>query len=120
LQKSRPTHSTEINGKRYIWFTERLWKLAQGLPEFDLEVESLQELDRDCWFGAGSTPTIRAVATHCKRINEVDSKFPIIINANGRLMDGGHRLARAWLAGHKTIKAVQFVEMPEPDQIKDL
>ncbi len=35
-------------------------------------------------------------------------------------MDGGHRLARALLEGDKTIKAVQFVEMPEPDAIEDL
>jgi hypothetical protein len=65
-------------------------------------------------------PTIREVATHCRRINEVDTTFPIIINDDGRLMDGGHRLARALLDGRKTIKAVQFKEMPEPDAVEDL
>jgi hypothetical protein len=35
-------------------------------------------------------------------------------------MDGGHRLARALLEGNKTIKAVQFAQMPKPDAIEDL
>ena len=113
-------HSTERDGKRYIWYTERLWKLAKDLPEFDIEVESFQELDRDCWFGKGKTPTIREVASHCRRINEVNTQIPVVINDNGRLMDGGHRLARALLEGSKTIKAVQFSEMPDPDIIEEL
>ena len=120
MPMDRQTHSTEIAGKRYIWFTERLWALARELPEFDIEVERFQELDQDCWFGRGRAPTIREVAAHCKRINQVDTGFPVVIIENGRLMDGGHRLARALLEGTKTIKAVQFAQMPVPDAIEDL
>jgi len=32
-------------------------------------------------------------------------------------MDGGHRLAKAWLLGHTHAKAVQFVVDPEPDYV---
>ncbi|MCY3714091.1 MAG: hypothetical protein OXH02_12450 [Gemmatimonadetes bacterium] len=85
------THSTESNGKRYIWYTERLWELAKGLPEYDVDVVHFEELDRDCWFGEGRTPTIREVADHCRRINETDLEYPVIVNDNGRLMDGGGR-----------------------------
>ena len=85
-RRRRQTHSTEIKGKRYIWYTDRLWKLAQDLPEFEVEVESFQELDQDCWFSTGRTPTIREVAAHCKRINEANTEFPVIINENGRLI----------------------------------
>lgn len=119
-RRKRQTHSTEIKGKRYIWYTDRLWKLAQELPEFEVEVEGFQELDQDCWFSTGRTPTIREIAAHCKRINEANAEFPVIINENGRLMDGGHRLARALLEGTTTIKAVQFAQMPEPDIIEDI
>ena len=119
-RRKRQTHSTEIKGKRYIWYTDRLWKLAQDLSEFEVEVESFQELDWDCWFGTGRVPTIREVAAHCKRINEANTEFPVIINENGRLMDGGHRLARALLEGATMIKAVQFAQMPEPDIIEDI
>lgn len=118
--RRRETHSTRVGGKRYIWYTERLWKLARELPEFEIEVESLQELDRDCWFGTGRVPTIREVAAHCRRINEVNTEFPVILNEKGGLMDGGHRLARALLEGSKTIKAVQFAQTPEPDVIEEI
>jgi len=32
---------------------------------------------------------MRAVAAHCARINAVDRSWPIILNADGSLMDGG-------------------------------
>ena len=120
MQRPRHTHSTERHGKRYIWYTERLWKLAKGLPEYEVDVESFRELDRDCWFGEGRAPTIREIAEHCRRINETEPHYPVIINDNGQLMDGGHRLARALLEGRKTVKAVRFKEMPEPDEVKEL
>ena len=120
MRRPRHTHSTERDGKRYIWYTERLWYLAKDLPEYDVDVERFAELDRDCWFGVGRAPTIREVAEHCRRINEADPEIPVIVNDNGRLMDGGHRLARALLEGRKTVKAVRFEEMPEPDEVEEL
>lgn len=120
MQRPTHTHSTERDGKRYIWYTERLWLLAKDLPEYEAEVEHFEELDRDCWFGESRTPTIREIAAHCRRINEADPRIPVIINENGRLMDGGHRLARALLEGRKTVKAVRFEEMPTPDEVVDL
>ena len=120
MRRPSQTHSTERDGKRYIWYTERLWKLAKDLPEYDVDVESFAELDRDCWFGEGRTPTIREVAEHCRRINHADPEIPVIVNDNGRLMDGGHRLARALIEGRRRVKAVRFEEMPEPDEIEEL
>lgn len=32
-------------------------------------------------------------------------------------MDGGHRLAKAWILGLKEIQAVQFEVDPEPDEV---
>ncbi len=32
-------------------------------------------------------------------------------------MDGGHRVAKAWMAGHDEIAAVRFPVTPEPDEI---
>jgi hypothetical protein len=44
--------------------------------------------------------------------------YPIILSSEGLLMDGGHRLAKAWLLNQKEIKAVQFEFNPEPDEIR--
>jgi len=79
-------------------------------------IAEIAELDEDCWFD-GRNPTIRDVAEHARRIQEADLAHPVILAADGGLMDGGHRLARAWLEGRKTIAAVRFAVDPEPDWV---
>lgn len=44
---------------------------------------------------------------------QVDLAYPIILGADGRVMDGMHRIARALLDGLPTIRAVQFVVQPD-------
>jgi hypothetical protein len=100
-----------------VWYTERLWQLARELPVKTIAVADIAELDQDCWFGPSHVPTCRAVAQHAQRIWEADLAYPIILSADGRLMDGGHRLAKAWLLGLPDIHAVQFASDPEPDYI---
>jgi hypothetical protein len=113
-------HSTIRDGKRLVWYTQRLWSEASTLNPFDLELSSIQELDQDCWFGSGISvrkPTLREVASHCQRINSADLEWPIILNVDGSLMDGGHRVCRALIEGRTTVRAVQFAVMPEPDEV---
>lgn len=112
-------HSTIRDGKQLVWYTENLWIQASDLSPFEIDVSSIKELDEDCWFGQ-KKPTLREIARHCKKINNASLKYPIILNADGSLMDGGHRLCKAILEGRKTIKAVQFPSMPEPDEIHEL
>lgn len=115
--KRTPKHSRVVDGKRHIWYVPRLWALSADLPVIEIAVESVVALDVDCWFGPEVEPTIRKVALHCKRIVDADLNYPIILHADGSLMDGGHRLAKALMAGHEKIRAVRFEETPEPDEI---
>jgi hypothetical protein len=55
------------------------------------------------------------VAEHARLINEAELRHPIILGADGRVMDGMHRVAKAYLAGRATIRAVQLPVDPEPD-----
>ena len=110
-------HSRAIPGGRAVWFTQRLCELAAGLPVEDVPVGAIAEFDQVCWFGPQAPPTCRAVAEHARRIEAADLAHPIILSASGQLMDGGHRLAKAWLAGHAVIRAVRFLEDPVPDYI---
>jgi len=48
-------------------------------------------------------------------IQDVELSYPIILGSDGRVMDEMHRIARAILEGHTRIRAVQFVDEPEPD-----
>ncbi len=105
-------HSKIIGNKRFIWFTKRLWTLADGLEVFDAKVSEFAELDLDCWFGTEYEPTLRKVTAHSVKINEASLDHPVILNHDGSLMDGGHRLCKALILGHTTVRAVQFSEIP--------
>jgi hypothetical protein len=112
-------HSRLTTRGRYVWFTERLWQLAVNLPVKRVALDRIAEFDRDCWFGDTHPPTCRAVAIHARKIYEADLSYPIILSSEGFLMDGGHRIAKAWLLGLKDICAVQFETDPEPDEMLD-
>lgn len=112
----REKHTTTREGKRLLWYTERLWELAKNLEPFYVPLDKIAELDKNCWFGARE-PTLREVAKHAKRISEADLSYPIILNDDGSLMDGGHRICKALIEGQTSILAVKFAEMPTPDDI---
>lgn len=97
-----------------VWMVERLWAAAKSLPVKRVPIDEIAEFDRDCWFD-GKAPTCREVAEHMKRIQSADLEQPVILSADGMLMDGVHRVAKAWLLGMQTINAVQFQQTPEPD-----
>jgi hypothetical protein len=98
------------------WDVDRLVELTKHFPARDVTVEALGELDRP-WTGDGEAQTWRELLAHIRLIHEADLSFPIILAANGEVMDGRHRIAKAALEGRSTIKAVQFAEDPPPDHI---
>jgi hypothetical protein len=110
-------HSHLVDGGRGFWWTERLWAEAAGLPVRRVRIDDIAEFDQDCWFG-GRAPTGRQVAEHARRIEVADLRFPVILAADGSLMDGGHRIARAWIDGRTEVDAVRFEVDPEPDWIE--
>lgn len=57
------------------------------------------------------------MAYHVKAVNESDLKYPIILDWNGSIADGRHRLIKALILGHSTIKCVRMNERPNPDRI---
>ena len=112
------TYSVFKNGKLHVWEAERLWDLSRELPIKTVPLSNITNFDDVCWFHSSrAKPTCRAVATHAKRIYDADLSLPIVLSANGIMMDGMHRVAKAWLLGMEEIQAVQFLEDPQPDQI---
>jgi ParB-like chromosome segregation protein Spo0J len=102
-----------INGF-YAWDVDRLVELSQGLPVIDVELNKINDLDEQF---KGKFPTYRSIAEHMKLVEETDLKYPIILSKDGLVMDGMHRVIKALLLGHKTIKAVQFKEDLKPDYV---
>ena len=110
-------HSRLTENGTLIWYSERLWRLSAECPIKEIAINSIREFKQNCWFSEDSPPTCKAVAIHARKIYETDLSYPIILSADGHLMDGGHRLAKAWLSGNERIRAVQFTVDPEPDII---
>ena len=93
---------------------QQLWDMAAGLPIRKVRVRDLNALDEVRWFSEGMNklPTCRAVAEHARDIYEADFLFPIILSPSGIVLDGMHRLCKAFLQGMEEIDAVQLDAMP--------
>ena len=98
----------------YAWDVDELVKLSEVLPIVDIDLSSIKELDEQLKEN-GKSATYRSIAEHMKLVEETDLTYPIILSKDGSVMDGMHRVIKALLLGHKTIKAVQFKEDLKPD-----
>lgn len=97
------------------WDVDRLVRLSTNLPRQQIALSEIRELDEAYWFE--DAPSCRSVVEHARLIAEADLRHPIILAADGGVMDGMHRVARAMLDGLSTIEAVRFEDNLEPDYI---
>ena len=102
----------------YAWDVDRLLDLSNAIEVVDVRLDEIAELDEEYWFaGSIERPTCRKIVEHCALIESADSSYPVILCADGRIMDGMHRVGKALLEGRKTIKAVKFTTTPAPDYV---
>jgi len=100
------------------WDVDRLIELSTALPRRAVPLDAIDELDEVYWFGGeDDRPTCRTVIAHARLIQQAALRYPIILSASGRVMDGMHRVGKALLQGHTTIDAVQFDTDPAPDYV---
>lgn len=95
------------------WSVARLFELARTLPVMDIPLDHLNI--NYCY----DNLNLREMAMHMKAVNDADLSFPIIIDENGDVMDGRHRIMKAMLTGAESIKAVRFEENPSPCQVTE-
>jgi len=107
-----PKDQMAIIGKRG-WSVPKLFELSRDLPVMDVPLDYL-----NIWYYYQKL-TLREMVMHMAAVNNADLDKPIILDEDGELMDGRHRIMKALLLGHKTIKAVRFDENPVPCQITD-
>jgi hypothetical protein len=99
----------------YAWDIDRLLAAVDEAAVEDVPLAQIAELDSTYWFDHGSSPTVRSIVEHCRLMQEVDLGYPIVLDPEGRVMDGMHRVARALLEGRSTIRAQRLRLLPEPD-----
>ncbi|MBL8661348.1 MAG: ParB/RepB/Spo0J family partition protein [Candidatus Odyssella sp.] len=105
------------DGSIPYWRMATLWTAAAGKPAVELPIETLGVLDAVVWFGGPKDvqPTVRKVAERARDIFAADLAFPIIVTKSGEVLDGAHRIARAYLAGVAALPAVVIDGYPPPD-----
>ena len=109
-------HFRQVDEDTYIWDVHRLVRLSQSFTFITVPLVEIQELDEAYWF-PDTYPTTQQIIDHIQLVQEADLQYPIILCADGRVMDGMHRIAKASLQGQLSIQAVKFAVTPSPDFI---
>jgi hypothetical protein len=99
------------------WDVDHLVALTKHFTRGTIPLTSIRELDEPLSSEHDDAVTWRDILEHVRLIQAADLRFPIILSANGRVMDGMHRVVKALLERRVTIEAVQFSSDPEPDYI---
>ncbi len=94
-------------GKHY-WSVERLIMLSKDFEVMEIPLNHLNvshNYDRI---------NLREMATYIRAVNDADLDYPIILDEDGEVMDGRHRIVKCLAYGVDTIRAVRFDLNPEP------
>ncbi len=103
-----------IDDKAYA--VEDLWEAAKDLPTYEVPLIGFMT-DIEPWSETGDS--FHEFMRHVKLTNDADMSYPIILDPRGDIADGRHRLAKAIVDGHSTIKIKRLSTMPEPKFIMD-
>jgi len=107
-------HSEQMSklGK-YHFSVARLVELSKDFKVMNIPLDHLNVYNRY------SDLTLRDMAMHMNAVNNSDLSYPIILDEDGEIMDGRHRIIKAMITGEKSIKAVRFDKNPEPCKVDD-
>lgn len=97
------------------WKDETLWKYAEGRKVVKVPVKDYIHKDFHGW----NIHKFSDMAREIKAIESADLSYPILISGGMEIMDGCHRLVKAYLQGDKTINAIILditaKDFPKPD-----
>jgi hypothetical protein len=108
-------HSRDTKAGRLIWDVRKLIKLAHDLPIKKVPLVQIAEIDENWWYQDGEVPSVRSFVHHTQLMEAADLSYPVLLCAEGRLMDGMHRVAKALMQAKPRIQARQFPKTPPPD-----
>ena len=111
-------HIRRVGAETHVWEVRKLARLAEGLPAEDVPLGAIREIDEPYWFGeTGDAATCRAVMAHAAQAEAADLAWPVLLCADGRVMDGMHRIMKALSLGQATIRARRLAPTPPPDHV---
>src|SRR5262249_32915629 len=84
-------HGHNSGDELLLWDIHRLWELARALPVEQAPLQDFRDVLENrrlrFWPAEREAPTLLDVATCFQRINAVDLDYPIILSAEGEVMD---------------------------------
>jgi len=88
------------------WRVKDLIKAAEDLPVYDMYVDKLVAINSNTETSEGMFGELMENPSDqfTKRVEHADMKFPILVDHDGYIIDGSHRLANAKLAGDGCIE----------------
>ena len=105
------------SGGLLAWDVDRLVALSKDFPVRQVPLRDIRELEEPFSAQFDGQETWKTMVEHMRLIENADLSYPIILSAEGRVMDGMHRVTKALLANRATIAAVRFSTDPEPDYV---
>lgn len=97
---------------RAVYSALKLIEHSKKYPVFDLPLAAIN-LSTVVW---GEKMNMDHFIFQVNRMNKTDLQYPIILDNEGQICDGWHRICKAILEGRSSIKAVRLQTMPEPDR----
>jgi hypothetical protein len=98
---------------RHVYSVARLVELSKDLPVMEIPLDHL-----DLWHTYEKL-SMREMVMHMNAVNDADLTKPIIMDEDGSIMDGRHRIMKAMVTGQDTVFAVRFDENPAPCSVKE-
>lgn len=96
----------DIDG--YYWAVTRLIEHSKNLSIIEIPLAAVHIGEKVF----KESRTARSIAEHIKRVNETSLEYPILLDPDGFIMDGWHRVVKALVEGQESIKAIRFKRMP--------
>jgi len=95
------------------WENSTLRTASIGLEVCEMPLAGL-DLNTSPWYTGDFFYTLY----HFKRVEAANLKYPILLDPNGTIIDGWHRIAKAILKGDETISFQRLLVMPEHDRLE--
>lgn len=105
-----PLQDSYNDGEGNLYSVARLVDDAKDLPVFDVPLAAL-DLSGKIWDGCN----MYSLAFHVHKCMKADLDAPILLDWDGAIADGRHRVLAAIARGKTTIKARRMQWKPTPD-----
>lgn len=104
----------EFNDSQTITIRDKKYIVHECLRlSKDLEVNSLLLNDMNICYSSPCANTLRSFMEHMRAVEEANLDYPILLNEDGSIIDGKHRVCKAIMEGRSTIEVKRFIKDPE-------